>query len=154
MTHDLGLAQGLAESFGALNLVLVVVRLQLALIMLVVVRTVVASVLVVVRMGATLVRMFVRVLVCMGMRMLVCMLHPPMGMFMGMSVGVSVLVRMDVLFFHRSSPGHIATIELDAFPLSLATPGLCAGHCRLAGQCFQGVSDSEDGDENGSWYLM
>ena len=35
-------------------------------------------------------------------------------MFMGVSVGVSVLVGMDVLFFHRSSPRQMATMELDA----------------------------------------
>lgn len=57
---------------------LVVVRLQLVLIMLVIVRTVVARVFVIVGMGSAPVRMLVRVLVRVGMRMFVCVLHPAM----------------------------------------------------------------------------
>ena len=63
---------------AALSSVLVVVWLQLVLIMLVIMRTVVARVLVIVRLWAAPVRMFVRVLVSMGVRMFVCVLHPAM----------------------------------------------------------------------------
>ena len=55
-----------------------VVRLHLVLIMLVIMRTVVARVLVIVGMRLAPVGMFVRVLVSMGVRMFVCVLHPAM----------------------------------------------------------------------------